>query len=485
MFAAAAIRLALVLRGGQYFDWDEHRYGFATLMLDRLRSGDIGGTLDILFRYPEHPGFKIIGLLPALFHLVSGSGSGYPITEMRYPSGEWLPAFLLSLASVCSIGLTYALARRAGASRDESFLAAFLMFSSTAMLAHARHFFPYDTAMAMFLLALWIGLINPDRPLRSVGVGALSGLAFVTYEGYWLLVLVIGSLRVVRRPYSVPRMCLRGVAFTAGLVSVPALLLAASALRGRSLLQATIRFSETVTHGEFSEGWLLAWKYFWDAEHGLFLILVLGVSVASLRSRRGLMWLGAAAIINTGLLIGSNVLHRFVVYDRLARQMLPFLCLAAAAGYASLGNGRWLSGRRAGWIYGVVATVFVINSWPLMTQRYPREIVGEVVRTYGSSNVQLDTTILHTIDATGPKFLPIESGRPESTSTPKRYVLLNASDIWIEGELGVKPPPRGRILLTARHPRQLRAMQYHGYTPEQRTFLRSVDFSIQLIDTEE
>jgi hypothetical protein len=29
-------------------------------MLERLRSGDLGGVLDIRFRYPEHPGFKML-----------------------------------------------------------------------------------------------------------------------------------------------------------------------------------------------------------------------------------------------------------------------------------------------------------------------------------------------------------------------------------------------------------------------------------------
>ena len=39
--SAAAVRFALAIRGGQYFDWDEHR-------LERLRQDDAGGALDIL-----------------------------------------------------------------------------------------------------------------------------------------------------------------------------------------------------------------------------------------------------------------------------------------------------------------------------------------------------------------------------------------------------------------------------------------------------
>ena len=115
--SAAALRFVLAIRGGQFFDWDEHRYGFSTLMFERLRAGDLGGVLDILSRYPEHPGFKIFGLGPAA--LQQALHPGQPISDMRQATGEWLTAFVFSLSSVCAIGLTYAVGRRAGASERE------------------------------------------------------------------------------------------------------------------------------------------------------------------------------------------------------------------------------------------------------------------------------------------------------------------------------------------------------------------------------
>ena len=147
-------------------------------MLERLRSGDFGGVLDILFRYPEHPGFKIFGLGPAA--LQQALHPGQPISDMRQASGEWLTAFVFSLSAVCAIGLTYAVGRRAGASERESLLAAFLMFASTSMLMYARHFFPYDLALALGLLATWVALSPSDRVLDSIGAGLLAGAAFST-----------------------------------------------------------------------------------------------------------------------------------------------------------------------------------------------------------------------------------------------------------------------------------------------------------------
>ena len=81
-------------------------------------------------------------------------------------------------------------------------------------------------------------------------------------------------------------------------------------------------------------------------------------------------------------------------------------------------------------------------------------------------------------------ILPVELHDPGLNAQRKRYVLLNAKDLWVDGGLpGWIPPPDGKVLLTARHPRQLRSLQYHGYTPRERAFFRQTDVSIRLIDT--
>ena len=139
----------------------------------------------------------------ALFQVVSAWPTGHAIAEPRDFSGEWLPASVLSMASVCSIGLTYGIARRSGATTRQSFLAAFLLAASSAMLMHARHFFPYNAAMATLLLSLWIGLRTDGRLVRSYGAGLIAGFGFLIYTGYWLLATVVALVHVLRRPFTV------------------------------------------------------------------------------------------------------------------------------------------------------------------------------------------------------------------------------------------------------------------------------------------
>jgi hypothetical protein len=479
--SAAVLRFALAIRGGQYFDWDEHRYGFSTLMLGRLRAADLGGTLDILFRYPEHPGFKIAGVVPA--GLQQWLNPAATISDMRQPTGEWLAAFLFALSSVAAIALTYAIGRRAGASGRESVFAAFLMFASTSMLVHARHLFPYDLALALGLLAIWVALSPSDRMADSLGAGVLAGAAFATYFGDWLLAAVVFGIHVLWRtaPGGLKRSALRRLRratfFGLGLVLLPGVLVAASTIPHRPLLPAARRFAASVTHGEFAEGWSLPWAFFWHAE-GLLLLVVAAGIVLSLRGPgRGPKWAAAAAAVYTGLVLGSNVFHRFVVYDRLARPMWPFMCLAAAAGIAAAADGRWLAGRRLYGLCAVVLGFFVVNSTPLFTQRYPRDIVHEVLVRYGAEQVGFDMTLQYAVDNSSGFLIPAEV-----PDTPKRYVLVNARDIWFEGEPGANPLPAGRVIATWRHPRQLRLLQYHGYTPAERAFMRTEDASIRLID---
>jgi hypothetical protein len=367
------------------------------------------------------------------------------------------------------------------------------------MLIYTQHFFPYDASMALMLLALWIGLkegpgAGGHAPgsgyrWRSFGVGMLCGVAFLIYEGHWLMAAVVGGIYVLRRPFSLARALARGVLFAAGVALFPALLGTAGHVAGRPFLEATGRFSQSAVNGDFSEGWSLPWEYFWHTEHALLLVYAIGTIASAAyvvrwkRAKQGAehdaTWLAAGVAMYLGLIVASDVLHRFVVYDRLARQMLPFICLTAAAGLARLKNGRLLSGVPALVLYGAITVIFVLNATPLVMQQYPRDIALEAVRRYGADNIRLEMTVLHSDVATEPVFLPFA---PEGPT--KRYVLVNAKDIWVpEGASEAVPPPPGTVLFSTGHPRALRSLQYHGYRSAERAFLRSVDVSITLIDT--
>jgi hypothetical protein len=148
-------------------------------------------------------------------------------------------------------------------------------------------------------------------------------------------------------------------------------------------------------------------------------------------------------------------------------------------------DGRLSSGRPAVLLCSTILVISATNVVPLVRQRYPRDVALDAVRQYGADNLRLETTVLHSDVATEPIFLPFPTGSKARAGAPARCVLLNAKDIWVpEGASESTPPPAGTVLFATPHPRQLSSMQYHGYRPEERAFLRSLDLSIKLIDTQ-
>ena len=81
----------------------------------------------------------------------------------------WLGAIVLSLASVAVIGMTYLVARRAGADEPEALIAALLVSGCATMTFYSRHLVPYDSALALALAALYIGL-KPENVRQNVAL---------------------------------------------------------------------------------------------------------------------------------------------------------------------------------------------------------------------------------------------------------------------------------------------------------------------------
>lgn len=489
--ASILIRLALVWRGGQYFDWDENRYQSGVGIFELLSTGNLRAAAGILLTTPDHPLFRLVAIGPAFFQVVSAFGTGHALADARHPAGEWLAASVLSLFSVISIVLVYAIARRAGGSRREGTIAMLLMAASGTILIHARHLFPYDAAMAVALLALWIGLTPDDRPRHSIAAGVIASLGFLIYTGYWLIAALVVTLHVFHGRASYSTVCRRGFLSAIGLSIPLAVLLAAAAFTSHPLGQEIVATSRGITSGVFAEAWSLPWTYFWYAQPGITLVSLAGIAAAlwnrsAQSARRACIWLLAALGIYAGLIAGANVFHRFVVYERLAKQMIPFLCLASAAGWTTVwpersGRGWWPAIGAA-----IVATLFVVDVLPLWRQQFPREIVMSTVQRYGAEHVALARTVLGASDATAALFLPLEPPNADGTGEGKRYVVLNGYDIWPETDrFRAVPPPPGAVVFSTPHPRQLRALQFQGFTPTQRAYLRTTDVSIRVIDTQQ
>ena len=456
------VRLALILLGGQFCWPDEWRYYRGVELLSRLTHGEFAEPLRQNIAMGGHVGFVFTSMIPAALQGVLGA-----VTGLRADQTLWLPAAFFALFSAAIPALVHAIALRAGATRREAATALLFTALSTALLHYSRHLLPYDLSMFLWLLALWIGM-RPEPPARiSCACGLLGGAAFVIYNGHWLAVGVCLAAHVLWRPGSVAAAVRRAAAAFAGLLAPLLLLVLLGWLVGGSFLGSLREHSGALVGGRYEEGATVTWKYLWYNEGPLLAVWLAGAAMA-LRVPRARVWVGMAFGIYAAHVLFSLGLEKFVVFGRLVRQMIPFLCLAAAAGWTRVLPDRPRPPRGA-----LAALVFiaVVNWAPIFAQRFPDDVQREAEAMVGRGNVQVMTTIVGAPGRDEPDLL-----------RPARYVMVNTCLLNpVNGEI---PRPAGRTLLEAEHPQQKPWHWFDGMWPHERVVLRKPQHHMRLIDTQ-
>jgi hypothetical protein len=216
-----------------------------------------------------------------------------------------------------------------------------------------------------------------------------------------------------------------------------------------------VAFSRTVVQGNFAEGWKLPLAYFWHAERGIAMLWGAALAWAIVRRLRGdsdealRLGLVGAVVVYGGLVLMSVVLKRVVVYGRLARPLVPFLCILTALTLESLRH-RSKAGRFASaaiiWLAVIQAGV---NFATPLAQVFPAEF----------------------------RLLAARIAAPPADEGTLR--LLYAEHIYPVP--AATPPGCDRVLLARAHPLQFLPYQYEGYRPEERAALRATDIRMRLV----
>ena len=438
------LRLFLVSRGGQFYWPDENlRYVGAHQAVQFAFSEQFAAALRYLFGAADHIGFKMMLVLPVALEHVAGQNPK-------------IPAMFLSLFAVMNLWLLRHIALRAGASEREALLAVFLASVSTTLLFYSRHLLPYDPAMTFGLLTLLAALKQPVRAWDSLLCGILGSVTFLTYNGYWILGAFVLLLHVLYKASSLKNVVFRSVFSAAGLFFPIGLLLSLSSLLEADLLGSFLKFSKTVTQGDFNEGWLLPLKYFWHTEH--FLLALWGGAIlffifhvfSGKREERAILWFLGLVFIYGILVIFSVGLEKFVVYGRLSRQLLPFFCLLGAYALEQFHESHVGAAKVVMAICFLAVLQAAFNFSQPLTQVFPREFLSRAR-----------------------SIAPLDSGE---------YRLVYTEHIYpAPKKLAL---PAHTVLLRKRHPLQYLPYQYEGYSREQRGLLRETDISMRVIQFE-
>jgi hypothetical protein len=459
LLISLTLRWVLILRGGQYFNSDETRYLVSLDAARLLWQGQPGEALRQFTISPEHLGFKVIGILPAL-------------TEHIVGPSLVIPAMFFSLFSVLNLYLVFLLSQRNQASSNEPLYALIFATSCLSLLYYSRHLVPYDMAMSFGLLALYLALVRNQTARTSLACGGLSFLCFITYNGYWPLAGFAMLANVLIKRENLSRLVRKAILTSIGFVIPLGLLMLAMLWSGTDIISAYRLFATSITQGSFQEGWSLPFEYFWHTEHAVFLFILtfsLAAIISQWKDPRSdtKLWLGGFLFVYICLVIPSVFVHYFVVYARLARQLIPFLVLLAAQGLVHVEN-RMPSGHR---ITNLVLVMILIQAaWNYANAyrvTYPREFAAEA---------QI-------------KF-------PEFEFSPKRLaygapVVCQYNGYAIENtKFYVAPPERspqvqGQILLSAQHPINYLPYLYEGDPPEFRQIYRALKLKMNFYKVDE
>ena len=469
----------LVFSGGQYFFIDEsHRFHPCIVVIGEIVNGRWMGALDVIAPRHGHMGFFLIGIpIAAVYQYVAGY-SGY--------ENLWIPALMLSVASVIVIALTYLVARKAGARPVEALLAASLLACATSFFYYSRHILPYDSSFALVMLALWLALDERPSFARAMLFGFVASFASLAYYGYLITTLTVGLVYALRsrdRRDFFTRAFGSALAFAILPIALYLLTVWRNAPR---FFTAYVTFVQMANQGDYAEGWRLTWAYLWHAEHGMLLFWLVGTAIAAwawLRTpsdspaaaaaRRGALGVALAVGIYALLSFNSTVLHKSVVLGRFARQLVPFFCLATAAAVVQLAP-RGRRGRiRLAVVGALVVAQAALNFRAPLEQEFPIGLDRRVAAA-------LQGDVARDISITGPEGF---TDWITNVDRPSRYVLLNTTTFLYPVYGAKESTADGTVLLRERHPLQYLPYQYELFTPAERAVLRATDISMRLVDT--
>lgn len=443
------VRVVLVWNGGQGFWPDETRYQASQEAVRRLAEGNVRSALGSAVAQGDHPGFKLLGIVPAAAAKVIG------VQDLR------LPAAFFTAFSWMALWLLWGIVRRMGASPAAQAWTVAVAGLSTSLTYYTRHLLPYDVSLTLALAAIYVAWRTPGSGWRAFAAGALAGASFLVYLGYWLVAGIALVLIGCGPAGTWCRLLARWTQAAAGFAAALLAVWLIDRLGEGTMVENSRRFSGSITQGDFGSGWWLVWEYFWKAEGWLavmWLLAVGGLAAAAWRQWRAgerpertwLLGLGAVAAVYAGLVVLSDLVPKFVVYGRTARQLVPFLSVVTGLALA-----HFLAGRsRLAWVLGLaLAGNFAWQIAPAITVGFPNEFRR--------------------------KAAAVQAKAPATVPGRSYHRLVNVDHYVYEAERLPYAPEA--VLLAARHPYEFEPFLYEGSSARQREQRRAADHRMQLV----
>jgi hypothetical protein len=172
---------------------------------------------------------------------------------------------------------------------------------------------------------------------------------------------------------------------------------------------------------------------------------------------------GGIVFIYLCLFVPSTILHKFVVYGRLSRQLIPFLVLASVYGLLILVNKGRLGKTIAMMLLAIIIVQGVLNYHASYKTIFPREFIKKAQAEYPTFKMSTKRT---------------NTGAPVICKY-RDYVAINIKYIHPQPES--LSDIEKNVLLSESHPINFFPYQYEGYSPGERKLFRNENVKMELI----
>ena len=500
----------LLLGRGALADYDERRYFESFAAVRALARADWPAFAHALSSTAARPVDALWRCLPAAAQLALARCAGWDM--YAYPS-LLIPTALNWLTTVLAawyfLGICRQLLAGAAAAREWALVAAILYASLANTSLYVRHVVPYDGAL-LLLLALMFWVLRQPVPPRAgwfwfrLGLGAGALLLF--YPGYYAgPALLLAPLLNWRRPFAWAFRFRWQLLALGGGFCLP--LLAAEGLsrlgHAPPYWAVSYDLSRHVLQGDPAEGYSFLFRYLWQVENGLGILLLALLALAT--GQAGWHWRWAALgeimprtarqkVLSAALLLflthctAAAVGRSIVWYGRLLHLYLPWLVLAGVAGLA-VARQRWAAGAGlAACVVGVVSYGAFFRSYQRVL--YPPDIIAayslgcrspQQLRYYNAVPVPDKLRF----PVRGPRAAQPSRCPPSTRHRDSLLVLINFADLYPPNGVSQVPLPAfgaaARILVDGPHCSSFPAYGFEGLGPAERATAARRQFRLQVL----
>ncbi|HUK35497.1 MAG TPA: hypothetical protein VLV86_16385 [Vicinamibacterales bacterium] len=492
LVAVGIYRFSLLGRGALAFV-DETFYFTSVKALQSLSSGDLHSAVADIAAARGRNGAALLQMPVAALQAIPAR-YGIPASNLRsllLPTACNVIVTLISLYFVFGIGVV--LCGSAGAALAGAFVYALLANSNI----YVRHLLPYDWALCVGLLALWLAITRQNSRGLAVWTGLLTGVLLTVYTGYYSLCAVIG-LAVLWQAWS-SRALRDAFKFTLVFALSAAAAIAAVELLfrtgGQSYFGSLRGVHRDISFTSYGDGWTFLPDYLLDVERLAGLALILGavayvwragVRIVHGRVRpidRVMLTMLAAFVVQAA---SSSALHAIPLYGRLIHPWMPFLVWMLADSLTAAPGRR----ARAVAYTGVLAASVI--SFGLMNREYwPLKYPPDVLYAMGIDTEHLSPDHMLCELYPGTSYSspgPVNRTTREPFTDRRDYVLLNFCQALPAVPRPKQPavvPSGATRVFDGPHWMTFPAYAYEGLSREDREAIRRDAYRLQVFTTHE